>query len=77
VWGVDGPGHIIDCAFTVSFDPQYDPLKEAVRDATNTGIRAAGIDARVAEVGAAIQEVRPSSQSQTDRHERVYVCVPV
>lgn len=32
-------GRIIDCAFTVSFNPVYDPLLEAVKDATNTGIR--------------------------------------
>ena len=33
------PGRIIDCAFTMTFDPKYDKLVEAVRDATNTGIR--------------------------------------
>lgn len=32
-------GHIIDCAFTVTFNPKYDKLLEAVRNATNTGIR--------------------------------------
>lgn len=32
-------GRIIDCAFTVTFNPKYDRLLEAVRDATNTGIR--------------------------------------
>uniref|UniRef100_UPI00398E9C51 methionine aminopeptidase 2 n=1 Tax=Pristiophorus japonicus TaxID=55135 RepID=UPI00398E9C51 len=32
-------GHIIDCAFTVAFNPKYDKLIEAVRDATNTGIK--------------------------------------
>ena len=30
-------GHIIDSAFTVAFNPRYDPLLEAVREATNTG----------------------------------------
>jgi len=58
-------GHIIDSAFTVSFDPQFDSLKEAVREATNTGVREAGIDARLCDIGAAIQEVqqgRPSVQ---------------
>ena len=33
------PGRIIDCAFTVSFNPKYDNLLAAVKDATNTGIR--------------------------------------
>lgn len=32
-------GRIIDCAFTVTFNPRYDKLLEAVRDATNTGIK--------------------------------------
>uniref|UniRef100_A0A8C4QCT7 Peptidase M24 domain-containing protein n=1 Tax=Eptatretus burgeri TaxID=7764 RepID=A0A8C4QCT7_EPTBU len=33
-------GRIIDCAFTVTFNPKYDKLLEAVKDATNTGIKA-------------------------------------
>lgn len=37
---------------------RYDPLVNAVRDATMTGIKEAGIDVRVCDVGAAIQEVR-------------------
>jgi methionyl aminopeptidase len=32
-------GRIVDSAFTMTFDPVYDPLLEAVKDATNTGIR--------------------------------------
>lgn len=32
-------GRIVDSAFTMTFDPVYDPLLEAVREATNTGIR--------------------------------------
>ena len=35
-------GHIVDSAFTVSFNPKYDRLLEAVRDATNTGVKNAG-----------------------------------
>ena len=30
-------GRIIDSAFTVAFNPRYDPLLEAVKEATNTG----------------------------------------
>ena len=30
-------GYIIDCAFTVAFNPKYDPLLAAVKDATYTG----------------------------------------
>ena len=35
-------GRIIDSAFTVSFNPKYDRLLEAVKDATNTGVKNAG-----------------------------------
>ena len=55
-------GRIIDCAWTVAFDPQFDPLLEAVREATNTGIRTAGIDVQLCEVGEAIQEVMESHE---------------
>lgn len=48
---------MIDTAFTVAFNPTYDKLLEAVKDATNTGVREAGIDARLGEIGARIQEV--------------------
>ena len=50
-------GRIIDCAWTVAFDPKFDPLLAAVKEATNTGIRAAGIDVQMCEIGEAIQEV--------------------
>lgn len=59
-FGVQIDGEIIDCAFTHSFDPRFDGLKEAVLDATNTGIAAAGIDARLCDIGAAIQEAMES-----------------
>ena len=32
-------GRIIDCAWTVAFNPRYDKLLEAVKDATNTGVK--------------------------------------
>ncbi|KAI9216989.1 peptidase M24, structural domain-containing protein [Blastocladiella britannica] len=59
-FGVHVGGRIIDSAFTVAFDPVYDPLLAAVKDATNTGIREAGIDVRLSDIGAAIQEVMES-----------------
>ncbi|CAM9901439.1 unnamed protein product [Ectocarpus sp. 12 AP-2014] len=59
-FGTQVEGRIIDCAWTVSFDPQFDPLLEAAREATNAGIRNAGIDVPLNEVGAAIQEVMES-----------------
>ncbi|XP_071961480.1 uncharacterized protein [Antedon mediterranea] len=53
-------GRIIDCAFTVAFNPKYDNLLAAVKDATNTGIREAGIDVRLCDIGERIQEVMES-----------------
>ena len=59
-FGTHVNGRIIDSAFTVSFDPVYDPLKKAVKEATECGIREAGIDVRLSDIGAAIQEVMES-----------------
>jgi len=65
-FGTQINGHIIDCAFTVAFDPKFDPLLAAVKEATDTGIRHAGIDARLGEIGAAIQEVMESYEVEID-----------
>lgn len=46
-FGVHVGGRIIDCAWTQTFNPRYDELVKAVSDATNTGLREAGIDARL------------------------------
>ncbi|GJQ71434.1 hypothetical protein Trydic_g11159 [Trypoxylus dichotomus] len=55
-----------DCAFTLTFNPKYDKLVEAVREATNTGIKAAGIDVQLNEIGSAIQEVMESYEVELD-----------
>ncbi|XP_071170631.1 methionine aminopeptidase 2-like [Mytilus edulis] len=59
-------GRIIDCAFTLSFNPRYDRLLQAVKDATNTGIKAAGIDVRLCDIGESIQEVMESYEIELD-----------
>ena len=59
-FGVHFNGWIVDSAFTHTFDPIYDPLLHAVRDATNAGVREAGIDVRVGDLGAVIQEAMES-----------------
>lgn len=59
-------GRIIDCAWTVCFDEQFDPLLEATREATDVGIRTCGIDVPLNEVGAAIQEVMESYEVTID-----------
>ncbi|KAJ3789274.1 methionine aminopeptidase 2-like protein [Lentinula aff. detonsa] len=55
-FGVHVKGRILDSAFTLTFDHTYDKLLEAVKDATNTGVREAGIDVRLGELGGYIQE---------------------
>jgi methionyl aminopeptidase len=37
--GVHVRGRILDSAFTLTFEPTYDNLLEAVKAATNTGIQ--------------------------------------
>ena len=37
--GVHVKGRIVDSAFTLSWNPEYEKLLEAVKAATNTGIR--------------------------------------
>jgi methionyl aminopeptidase len=59
-FGVEINGWITDCAFTVCFDEKYDNLLTAVREATYTGIQNAGIDVRIGEWSAKIQEVMES-----------------
>jgi methionyl aminopeptidase len=63
-FGVHINGRIVDSAFTMAFDPMYDNLLESVREATNTGIKEAGIDARMGEIGAAIQETMESYECE-------------
>jgi len=55
-FGVQVGGRIVDCAFTIAFDPKFDSIIESTQDGTNTGLRLAGIDARFSDIGAAIQE---------------------
>lgn len=64
--GVQVNGRICDSAFTMNWEPTYDNLLAAVKDATNAGIREAGIDVRTADIGAAIQEVMESYEVEVD-----------
>ncbi|CDR96454.1 methionine aminopeptidase, type II family protein, putative [Babesia bigemina] len=61
-FGTQVNGHIIDCAFTIAFDEQYDELIKATQEATNVGIRDAGIDARLCEIGEVIHETIESHE---------------
>jgi len=50
----------------MNFNPRYDPLVQAVKEATNTGIREAGIDVRLCDIGEKIQEVMESYEVTLD-----------
>lgn len=74
-FGVHINGRIIDSAFTMSFNDKYETLLTAVRDATNTGIREAGIDVRLGEIGAAIQETMESYELELDGKTYPVKCI--
>ena len=40
-------GRIIDCAWTVAFNPKYDEIIKAVREATNMGIKVTALESRI------------------------------
>ncbi|KAL9007823.1 MAG: hypothetical protein Q9173_006989, partial [Seirophora scorigena] len=61
-FGVHVNGRIVDSAFTVAFNPAYDNLLAAVKAATNTGLKEAGIDARMDHISSTIQEVMESHE---------------
>jgi methionyl aminopeptidase len=65
-FGTHVSGRIIDCAFTVAFNERYDPLMSAVKEATDCGVQQAGIDVRLEDIGAAIQEVIESCEFELD-----------
>jgi methionyl aminopeptidase len=49
-FGVHVHGRIVDSAFTLNFEPTYDNLLAAVKDATNAGIRVSALLAQSANV---------------------------
>ena len=74
-FGCQIDGRIIDSAWTVSFNPRYDPLLQAVKEATETGIKTAGIDVRLCDVGEAIQEVMESYEVELDGKTYPVQCI--
>ncbi|CAB3243774.1 unnamed protein product [Arctia plantaginis] len=68
-------GRIIDCAFTLTFNPRYDPLVKGVQEATEAGIKASGVDVRLCDVGAAVQEVMESHEVELDG--QIYQVKPI
>ncbi|PAV79750.1 hypothetical protein WR25_06578 isoform C [Diploscapter pachys] len=74
-YGIHVRGRLIDSAFTMHFDPRFDPLVEAVKASTNAGIKEAGIDARLGEIGEVIEEVMTSHEVELDG--RTYTVKPI
>jgi methionyl aminopeptidase len=74
-FGTQINGRIIDSAFTVAFQEKYDPLLEAAREATNAGVRAAGIDSVLGEIGECIQEVMESYEVELDGKTYPVKCI--
>jgi methionyl aminopeptidase len=68
--GTHAHGHIIDSAFSFSFDPQFETLIQASHDATWAGLKEAGIDARLIEVGRVIEETMTSFEVEIDGKKR-------
>jgi len=73
--GVHVKGRIADSAYTLTFDHNYDKLLEAVKAATDTGIREAGIDVRLGELGGLIQETMESYEVEIGG--KVYPVKPI
>lgn len=65
-FGTQIRGRIIDSAFTLTFNQRFDSLKMAVREATDAGVKAAGIDVRIGQVSTIIQEVMESHEVDLD-----------
>mmetsp|Transcript_33481 Transcript_33481/g.66386 ORF Transcript_33481/g.66386 Transcript_33481/m.66386 type:complete len:451 (+) Transcript_33481:194-1546(+) len=65
-FGVQVGGRIIDCAWSVAFDPKFDNLIKATQEGTRMGLKMAGIDARFSEIGESIQEVIESFEVELD-----------
>jgi len=74
-FGTQINGYIIDCAWTMTFDPVHDTLMEAVKDATNTGVKTMGIDVRLGDVGAAIQEAMESYECEYNQQTYPVKCI--
>jgi methionyl aminopeptidase len=65
-FGVETNGWIIDSAMTLYFNPRYDNLAHAVKEATEYGIKNIGIDVDIGDWGESIQEVMESYEIELD-----------
>jgi len=61
-FGTHVNGRIIDCAFSLAMNEQWDPLLLATKEATNAGLKLAGPDADFGELATAMGEVISSHE---------------
>ncbi|KAK6458142.1 methionine aminopeptidase 2 [Scheffersomyces xylosifermentans] len=75
--GVHVNGHICDSAFTMTFneDGKYDSIMQAVKAATNAGIKEAGIDVRLNDIGEVVQEVMESYEMELNGKTYPIKCI--
>lgn len=66
-FGTHSNGRIIDSAFTVCFDEEKLSLVQGAQEATEAGIKAAGIDVAVCEIGRDIHEVYKSFEVENTK----------
>ena len=65
-FGVEVNGWITDCAFTVAFNDKYINLINAVKEATNHGIKTVAMDQDIGEWGEGIREIMESYEVTID-----------
>jgi len=73
--GVHTNGRIIDSAWTMCWNDRYLPLLNTVREATNVGLKTAGIDVRLCDIGEAIQEVMEAGEIELNGKTHKIRCV--
>lgn len=56
-FGIHCNGFLIDSAFSLWWDPELDSIAKASQEATDAGIRAAGVDVPLSHLGNVIEEV--------------------
>lgn len=64
--GVHRNGRIIDSAFTMCWNEKFEPLLKAVQEATDAGVKTAGLDVRLYDIGVAVEEVMESHEVELD-----------
>jgi len=65
-YGIHVNGHLIDCAYTVNFNPRLENLRQATIDGTNAGLKIAGPDAKISDISEAIEDTIRSFECEDE-----------